>query len=153
MTLANNRARAGPSHMIQPRGEPRLFAVVSRNAGVNKNQKFQARLAFAWAGLAHALRAERSVRVHVVALLAVLGAMVLLRPGPAWWALVSLASSGVLAAELFNTAVEHLADHLHPEIHPSIRIVKDCAAGAVLIAVLGATGVGVALTVHWVLTR
>ena len=24
--------------------------------------------------------------------------------------------------------LEHLADHVHPEIHPSIRIVKDCAA-------------------------
>ena len=47
-----------------------------------------------------------------------------------------------------NTAVEHLADHLHPEIHPSIRIVKDCAAAAVLVAVVGALGVGAALLVH-----
>ena len=65
-----------------------------------------------------------------------------------WWALVVLASAGVLAAELFNTAVEHLADHLHPEVHPSIRVVKDCAAAAVLVASLGAVGVGVALVVH-----
>ena len=101
----------------------------------------------------HAVRAERSVRVHIVAVAAVLGAMVLLRPEPIWWGLVSLASSGVLAAELFNTAVEHLADHLHPEIHPSIGIVKDCAAGAVLIAVLGAISAGVALMVHLVPTR
>jgi diacylglycerol kinase (ATP) len=67
--------------------------------------------------------------------------------------MVLLASSGVVAAELANTAVEHLADHLHPEIHPSIRIVKDCAAGAVLIAVAGAIGVAVALGVHLWLTR
>jgi diacylglycerol kinase len=49
---------------------------------------------------------------------------------------------------MFNTAIEALADHLHPEIHPSIRIVKDCAAGAVLVASLGALGVGVAFVVH-----
>jgi undecaprenol kinase len=75
-------------------------------------------------------------------------AMLVLRPAPVWWALVLLASSGVMAAELLNTAVEHLADHLHPEVHPSIRIVKDCAAAAVLIAVVGAIAVGVALLVH-----
>jgi len=130
-----------------------IRAHLPRDAGVTKNQRFQTRLGFAWAGLVHAVRAERSVRVHIVAVAAVLGAMVLLRPEPIWWGLVSLASAGVLAAELFNTAVEHLADHLHPEIHPSIGIVKDCAAGAVLIAVLGAISAGVALMVHLVPTR
>jgi len=75
-------------------------------------------------------------------------AMLVLRPGPGWWALVMLASAGVLAAELFNTAIEHLADHLHPEVHPSIRVVKDCAAAAVLVAVLGAVAVGIALAVQ-----
>jgi diacylglycerol kinase (ATP) len=51
----------------------------------------------------------------------------------------------VLAAELLNTAVEHLADHLHPELHPHIKAVKDCAAAAVLIASLGALAVAIAL--------
>jgi undecaprenol kinase len=49
---------------------------------------------------------------------------------------------------MFNTAIEHLADHLHPEIHPHIRTVKDCAAAAVLIASLGAVAVAVALVIH-----
>ena len=44
----------------------------------------------------------------------------------------------VIAAELINTALEHLADHLHPEQHPRIKIVKDCAAAAVLILSAGA---------------
>jgi undecaprenol kinase len=75
-------------------------------------------------------------------------ALLLLRPGPFWWALVMLASAGVLAAEMFNTAIEHLVDHLHPEIHPRIGVVKDCAAAGVLIASLGAVAVMVALAVH-----
>ena len=115
---------------------------------MNKNQPFLERLGFALAGLGHALRAERSVRVQFGAFCIAVVAMLVLRPEPIWWGLVFLASSSVLAAELFNTALEHLADHLHPEIHPSIRIVKDCAAGAVLITVCGAIGVGVALAVH-----
>jgi diacylglycerol kinase (ATP) len=75
-------------------------------------------------------------------------ALLILRPGPFWWALVMLASAGVLAAEMFNTAVELLVDHLHPEIHPRIGVVKDCAAAGVLIASLGAVAVMVALVVH-----
>jgi undecaprenol kinase len=105
-------------------------------------------MGFALAGLRHGLRAERSVRFEAVVLLMVLVALVFFRPGPLWWAAVALASSGVLAAELLNTAIETLADHLCPEIHPRIRIVKDCAAAAVFVAVIGALAVAAALAVH-----
>jgi diacylglycerol kinase (ATP) len=113
-----------------------------------KNQSFPARLRFALAGIAHALRTERSLRTQAAVLLAVLLAMLWLRPEPIWWALVSLASAGVLAAELLNTALEQLADRLHPELHEQVRIAKDCAAGGVLLASLGAVAVAVALVVH-----
>ena len=82
----------------------------------------------------------------LLALVAV--ALVALRPGPLWWAAVMLASAGVLAAELLNTAIEALADHLSPDFHPQIRIVKDCAAAAVCVAVCGAIAVAIALAVH-----
>jgi len=88
------------------------------------------------------------MRVHVSALALLLVILLIFRPEPLWWALSLLASAAVIAAELVNTAVEHLADHLHPEIHPSIRMVKDCAAAAVLVAVAGALAVGIALLVH-----
>ena len=119
-------------------------------AGVNtqKNLSFLRRLRFALAGLGHALRSERSLRTQAVVFVFVLMALILLRPGALWWAVVLLASGAVLAAELFNTALEALVDHLHPEHHPRIRIVKDCAAAAVLIASLGALAVGVALALH-----
>lgn len=113
-----------------------------------KNQPFPKRLRFALAGIAHALRTEQSVKTQVVVLIGVIAAMLWLHPGALWWALVILATAGVFAAELINTAIEHLADHLHPEIHPQIKVVKDCAAAAVLVAVLGAIGVGAALVAH-----
>ena len=115
---------------------------------MHKNQPFLLRLRFALAGLGHAVRAENSVKIQIGTLVLVVLALLKLRPPAVWWALVLLASSGVIAAELFNTALEHLADHLHPEVHPSIRVVKDCAAAAVLVAVLGAVAIGVALAVH-----
>jgi len=42
----------------------------------------------------------------------------ILRPSALWWALVLLASAGVLRPRLFNTAIEGLADGLHPQDHP-----------------------------------
>jgi undecaprenol kinase len=113
-----------------------------------KNQSFVSRFRFACGGLAAALRSEMSMRVHVAAFALVLAVLCWFRPEPLWWALTLLASAAVVSAELMNTAIEHLADHLHPEIHPSIRIVKDCAAAAVLVAVSGAVCVGAALLVH-----
>jgi undecaprenol kinase len=113
-----------------------------------KNQSFPVRLGFALRGFWHALRSERSVQVQVVAAVVVLLALLKLRPSWGWWALCGLASAGVIAAELLNTAIEKLADHLHPDLHPGIRVVKDCAAAAVLVAVLGALGVAFALAVE-----
>jgi undecaprenol kinase len=114
----------------------------------HKNQSFPVRLNYAVRGLAHALRAEASLRIQAGCAAAALIALLFLRPGALWWALVLLASAAVLAAELLNTAIEHLADELHPHDAPGIRIVKDCAAAGVLVAVLGALGVAAALAAH-----
>lgn len=114
----------------------------------HKNQGLLRRFGFALAGFLHGVRAERSMRLEIVIFVLVIVALAILRPGPLWWAAVMLASAGVLAAELVNTAIETLADHLCPEIHPRIRIVKDCAAAAVLVTVVGAVAVAIALAVH-----
>jgi undecaprenol kinase len=113
-----------------------------------KNLSLLRRFGFALAGLLHGVRAERSIRTEVIIFTLVMAALAVLRPGPLWWAAVMLASAGVLAAELLNTAIETLADHLCPEIHPQIRVVKDCAAAAVFVTVVGAIAVGIALAVH-----
>lgn len=105
-------------------------------------------MGFALAGLLYGLRTERSVRFEAVVVVLVLVALAVLRPAPIWWAAVALASAGVLAAELLNTAIEALADHFSPEFHPRIRVVKDCAAAAVFVSVVGALAVAAALAVH-----
>jgi diacylglycerol kinase (ATP) len=118
-----------------------------------KNQPFARRLAFAIAGLRTAWRTESSFKVHVVAAALVTAALFWWRPSPLWWAAIALVIGVVVAAELFNTALEHLADHLHPEQHPRIKTVKDCAAGAVLIVSIAAFGVAAAFVYEVVLGR
>lgn len=109
-----------------------------------KNKPFHQRLGFAIAGILDTFRSENSFRFHVLAAFAVLAALIFLQPPPRWWAIIALTVMLVLAAELINTALEHLVDHLHPEQHPRIKVVKDCAAGAVLVISIGALCVAVA---------
>jgi undecaprenol kinase len=103
-----------------------------------KNRAFHHRLGYAVAGIGAAFAGENSFRLQCAAAGGVLIALLILRPAPIWWAIAAVTAAMVLAAEQFNTALERLADRLHPEVHPEIRIAKDCAAGAVLIASLGA---------------
>jgi len=112
-----------------------------------KNRPFLERLRFALAGIAHAFRAESSFRTHVLAAIVALAMLAWLRPEPVWWAVVALAVAAVWAAELFNTALEHLADRLHPEQHPQIKVAKDCGAAAVLVCSIAALAVAMALLV------
>jgi undecaprenol kinase len=114
----------------------------------HKNQPFIHRLRFALTGLVVAWRNEPNFRLQVCVFIVVVIALILLKVEPLWWALVLLTSGLVLSAELFNTALEHLADHLHPETHPRIAIVKDCAAAAVLMTACTAVLVAVALVIH-----
>lgn len=99
-----------------------------------KGQAFARRLRFAIDGIYSAFRREHSFRLQALAGAGVLAVLALTRPPAVWWAMGVLAAGLVLMAELFNTAVEVLADHLHPETHPEIRAVKDIAAGAVLVS-------------------
>ena len=113
----------------------------------HKNQPFFARLKFALTGLHHGLRSENSLKFQFFVLVLVLAALLYLRPDPIWWAIILLACALVITAELINTALEHLVDHVHPAIHPTIKIVKDCAAAAVLVASLGAIAIAVAFVI------
>jgi diacylglycerol kinase (ATP) len=98
-----------------------------------KRQPFPKRLGFALSGVAAAFRNEASFRFQCLAGVAAVAVLAWLQAPPVWWALIVLVISCVLAAELFNSALEQLADRLHPEKHPAIKVAKDCAAGAVLI--------------------
>ena len=105
-----------------------------------KNQSFRRRLGFAVQGVRVAWRRESSFRLQCVAALAVLLALLWFRPAAVWWALLLMNCGMVLAAELFNTALEHTLDHLNPARHPAIEVAKDCSAGAVLLLSLTAGG-------------
>ena len=99
----------------------------------------------ALAGLGHAVRCERNFQIELVL---GLGAILL-----AWWLEISrvewlavvICCGLVLSAELFNTALERLADTAGPGRTEPVRVVKDVAAGAVLLASMVSLVVGAAV--------
>ena len=96
----------------------------------------------AFRGVGAALRSELHLQFHAVASVAVLGLGLYVGLTTTEWALVALAVAGVWAAELLNTALETLTNLVSPDYHPLAGRAKDVAAGAVLLAALGALVVG-----------
>lgn len=58
------------------------------------------------------------------------------------WLVQTLVIGLVLGIEGLNTAVEKIADFIHPDYHERIGFIKDIAAGAVFFAALTAIAVG-----------
>lgn len=69
------------------------------------------------------------------------------------WALQVLAMGLVLSIEGINTAIEKMADFIHPNTHKKIGLIKDISAGAVLIASLFAGIVGLIIYIPKILER
>ncbi len=101
--------------------------------GSLKTLSFGKRLGFALQGIVTTWKTESSFRTQTLAIPVVILILILAKANAYWWAVISLNMGSVLAAELFNTSLEHVVDRLHPEQHASIKFAKDCAAGAVLL--------------------
>lgn len=97
---------------------------------------------FAFNGLRAFLRSEPNGRIHLAATIAVILMAVWLKCTGTEWALLVLAMALVWVAEMLNTAIEKMMDHLSPEKHPAVKWVKDVAAGAVLVAAVAAAVIG-----------
>lgn len=102
---------------------------------------FFAAFGHATRGILRAFRG-RNFTVMVLVAIAVVVTGLVVGLGPRRWVAVTLCIGIVLAAEMFNTAIEGLADQVHPDAHPAIRNVKDVAAGAVLVLAVAAAIVG-----------
>jgi len=58
------------------------------------------------------------------------------------WILQIFAIGIVLVAEALNTAIEKIADFIHPDYHKKIEFIKDISAGAAFFAAIMALIIG-----------
>jgi len=105
-------------------------------------KKFIRGFGYAFKGIWHAATTQLNFRVHLVAALVALFAGYTLDISSNEWLWVAICIGAVLAAELFNTAIEFLTDLVSPEYNKKAGQVKDMAAGAVLITAITALIIG-----------
>lgn len=109
----------------------------------NSIQKCITSFGYAFKGIGYLLKNENNIRYQLVAGAIVIGLGAYLEITQSEWMVLIILIGLVLMAEAFNTAIEKLCDIVHPDHHPKIGIVKDLAAGAVLLISIAAAIVGV----------
>jgi diacylglycerol kinase (ATP) len=96
-------------------------------------------------GAVYTIRTQRNTWIELAAAAVVVAAGIWLRIEPLAWAILALTIAAILALEAVNSAIEAVVDLASPDYHELARTAKDCAAGAMIFAVLGSLGVAVAI--------
>lgn len=89
-------------------------------------------------GIGELIKSEKNFQIHLLALTLVVALGFYFSIKADEWIDILLISGAVLMAEAFNSSIEKLMDHLHPERHEKVRVIKDIAAGAVLLLAITA---------------
>ena len=93
-------------------------------------------------GIRVMIASQHNAWIHAAFTVAVICLGVYFRLSRSEWCWLILAFMAVWIAEALNTAFEFLTDVASPEFHPLAEKAKDVAAGAVLIAAIGAVILG-----------
>ncbi|NTU42509.1 MAG: phosphatase PAP2 family protein [Nitrospirales bacterium] len=101
-------------------------------------------------GILHAARSERHLRYHLYATVVILLLSFVLGLSRTHFALISVAVILVIFAEMVNSAIEYLVNFVSPHYNEKARVIKDVAAGAVLITAVGAAVLGYIVLVPYV---
>ena len=104
--------------------------------------KFLKSFQYAWKGIITAFKEQLNLKIHFGAAILVVVCGIYFQVNLTEWAILVLTISFVITLELVNTAIEYLVDLVSPHQNPLAGKVKDIAAGAVLVASIGALLIG-----------
>ena len=99
-------------------------------------------IGFAFKGAYLLITTEASIKIQVIIALILTLAGFYFSISITEWCIQILVIALIIALEGVNTAIEEIADFIHPEQHKKIGLIKDLAAGAVLIAAVAAIIIG-----------
>lgn len=97
---------------------------------------------YAFKGALLLLKTESSIKIQFFIATVVTIAGFFFNISSTEWCIQLLAIGLIMCAEGINTAIEEIADFIHPEHHIKIGVIKDIAAGAVFIAAFFASIIG-----------
>ena len=97
---------------------------------------------FAIKGVKNLIINEHNARIHLTALLVIIGLGLFLKLELMEWVAITIVSGIVILTELINAAIENLADIVEPKWNDKIGKIKDYSAGSVLVAAIVSVIVG-----------
>jgi diacylglycerol kinase (ATP) len=104
--------------------------------------KFFSSFGFALKGLKVAIKTERNFQIHFIATVLVIVMSFCFHLTKTEWMIIVLCIAAVLSAELFNTAIEKICNKIEPNYNPTIKIIKDVSAAAVLVVAIASAIIG-----------
>ena len=105
-------------------------------------KKLVASFKFAIKGLILAVRREQNFRIHLIAAVVAIVAMIFFGVSAFEALAIVIVITMIVVLELVNTIFERIIDVLKPRLHPYVESIKDMMAATVLIASTGAVAVG-----------
>lgn len=97
---------------------------------------------YAFNGALALIKTESSIKIQVVFALLMTALGLYYNISTTEWIVQIMAIGLVITAEGLNTAIEKMADFIHPEHDNKIGLIKDISAGAVFIAAISASVIG-----------
>ncbi|MBK8711452.1 MAG: diacylglycerol kinase family protein [Niastella sp.] len=113
--------------------------------------KFFQSFGYATKGLWHCIQREQNFKIEFLIGLITIIAAVALGVTAQEWMIICICIGMVLGAEMLNSAIEHLCNLVQPGPHPGIKIIKDIAAGAVLLCALMAAITGSIIFIPYII--
>ena len=102
---------------------------------------------YAFKGIDDVIEHEPNMKIHVVVAILVVIMAFILKVSIIEWIILVLLIGAVLAAETINTTIENLVDMYTKEYDEKAKIVKDTAAGTVLILAITSAIIGLIIFV------
>ena len=100
-------------------------------------------LKYAFNGALKLITTEHSIMVQFTLAIVLLFAGFFFEINKTEWLFQTIAIGLVISIEGLNTAVEKVADFIHPNFNDKIGFIKDIAAGAVFFAAMTAIAIGI----------
>lgn len=97
---------------------------------------------FAFRGAVQFFSKQRNAKIQTVMGIAAISLGFIVSITPYQWLLVLFCIGLVISLEMINSAIEIFCDMVTTDFHPKIKIIKDVAAGAVLVAAIASLIIG-----------
>lgn len=114
-------------------------------------KKFLKSFVYAFNGIFTSIKNERNIKIHIVIMILVIIFGIVLKISKTEWLICIILFGLVISMELINSAIEKVVDLVTKEKNEQAKIIKDTAAGAVLVTAIAAAIIGFMIFVPYII--